>query len=211
MTGLSNLDLEKFINNDTSVELKKKFKKVISSNSLTKHVDFEDILKKDNPKYPTIIINTARVNSRGIHWWSILSIEPKKHVFLFDSYGFKGFLVFILRDNKNVIDKILYNLKKKDPHVKKKDIYEKNNLLSKKNIELVELTFSVSGYRKLTEKERDSISSKALDLFNLLSGYARVKNQSEELYLLLLDTQLQDNESSTCGNFNLYFLKHSIR
>ena len=40
MTGLSNLDLEKFINDDTSVELKKKFKKVISSNSLTKHVDF---------------------------------------------------------------------------------------------------------------------------------------------------------------------------
>ena len=42
----------------------------------------------------------------------------------------------------------------------------------------------------------------------MLSGYARVKNQSEELYLLILDTQLQDDESSTCGNFNLYFLKH---
>ena len=208
MTGLSNLDLEKFINDDTSAELKKSFKKVISSNSLTKHVDFEDILKKGNLKYPTVIMNTARINSRGIHWWSILSIEPKKHVFLFDSYGFKGFLVFILRDNKNVIDKVLYNLKKKDMHIKKKDVCEKNNLLSKKNIELVELTFSVSGYRKLTEKERDSISSEAHDLFNLLSGYARIKNQSEELYLLILNTQLQDDESSTCGNFNLYFLKH---
>ena len=98
MTGLSNLDLEKFINDDSSAELKKNFKKVISSNELTKHVDFEDILKKDNPKYPTVIMNTARINTRGIHWWSILSIEPKKHVFLFDSYGFKGFLVFILRE-----------------------------------------------------------------------------------------------------------------
>ena len=208
MAGLSNLDLKKFINDDTSVELKKNFKKVISSNSLTKHVDFENILKKDNPKYPTVIINTARVNSRGIHWWSILSIEPKKHIFLFDSYGFKGFLVFILRDNKNVIDKVLYNLKKKDSHIKKKDVCENNNLLSKKNIEILEITFSVSGYKKLKEKERASISSEAHDLFNLISGYARVKNQSEELYLLILDTQLQDDESSTCGNFNLYFLKH---
>ena len=207
MSGLSNLDLEKFINEDTSDDLKNNFKKVISSNSLTKYVDFENILKKGNPKYPTVIMNTARVNSKGIHWWSILSIEPKKHVFLFDSYGFKGFIIFILRDNKTVIDKVLYNLEKKDPHIKKKDKC-KNNLLAQKNIELLELTFSVKEYQKLTDKERDSISSEALDLFNLLSGYARVKNQSEELYLLILDTQLQNDESSTCGNFNLYFLKH---
>ena len=132
MTGLSNLDLEKFINDDSSVELKRNFKKVISSNSLTKHIDFENILKKDNPKYPTIIMNTARVNSRGIHWWSILSIEPKKHVFLFDSYGFKGFLVFILRDNKNVIDKVLYNFKKKDSHIKKKMYVKKITYCRKK-------------------------------------------------------------------------------
>ena len=208
MTGLSNLELEHFIKNDTSTELKKNFKKVISSNSLTKYIDFKTILKENDAKYPFIIMNTARVNTNGVHWWTILNIEPKKHIFLFDSYGFKGFLVFILRDNKQVIDKILYNLKKKDSHIKKKDVCKKNNLLSKKNIEILELTFSVSGYQKLTEKERDLISSEAHDLFNLLSGYARVKNQSEELYLLILDTQLQDNESSTCGNFNLYFLKH---
>ena len=208
MTGLSNLDLEKFINEDSSTELKKNFKKVISSDELTKHVDFENVLKTNNSKYPTVIMNTARINTKGIHWWSVLSIEPKKHVFLFDSYGFKGFLVFILRDNKNVIDKVLYNLKKKDPHIKTKDKCEKTSLIDQKNIELVELTFSVSGYRKLTDKERDSISSEAHDLFNLLSGYARVKNQSEELYLLILNTQLQDISTSTCGNFNLYFLKH---
>ena len=85
---------------------------------------------------------------------------------------------------------------------------KKNNLLSEKNIELVELTFSVNAYRKLTDQEREAISSEAHDLFNLLSGYARIKNETEELYLLILDTQLQDDESSTCGNFNLYFLKH---
>ena len=55
----------------------------------------------------------------------LLLILNQKNVFLFDSYGFKGFQVFILRDNKQVIDKILYNLKKKDAHIKKKDVCEK--------------------------------------------------------------------------------------
>ena len=109
MTGLSNIELENFIKNDSSIGLKENFKKVISSNSLTKYIDFKTILKENNVKYPFIIMNTARVNTNGVHWWTILNIEPKKHIFLFDSYGFKGFLVFILRDNKQVIDKILYN------------------------------------------------------------------------------------------------------
>ena len=81
-------------------------------------------------------------------------------------------------------------------------------MLSKKKIELLEITFSVKAYQKLTEEERASISSEAHDLFNLLSGYAYIKNQTEELYLIIVQTQLQDDKSTTCGNFNLYFLKH---
>ena len=215
MTGLSNIELEHFIKNDSSVELKKKFKKVVSSNSLTKYIDFKNVLKENNPKYATIIMNTARVNTNGVNWWSIINIEPKKHIFLFDSYGFKGFTVFIQRDNKHVIDKILYNLKKKDSHIKKKDVCKnknedskKNTLLSRKKIELLEITFSISAYRQLTDKEKSSISSEAHDLFNLLTGYAHVKKQTEELYLIILQTQLQRDTSTTCGNFNLYFLKH---
>ena len=208
MLGLSNLELEHFIKNDTSTELKKNFKRVISSNSLTKYLDFKAILKKNEEKYPFIIMNTARVNSNGIHWWSIVNIEPKKHIFLFDSYGFKGFTVSLMRDNKHVIDKVLYNLKKKDSHIKKKDECKNKTLMSKKKIKLLEITFSVSAYLKLTEKERASISSEAHDLFNLLTGYAHIKDQTEELYLIILENQLQDDNSLTCGNFNLYFLKH---
>ena len=85
---------------------------------------------------------------------------------------------------------------------------KKKHCCQKKKIELLEITFSVSAYQKLTEKERASISSEAHDLFNLLSGYAYIKNQTEELYLIIVQTQLQDDKSTTCGNFNLYFLKH---
>ena len=87
-------------------------------------------------------------------------------------------------------------------------VVKKKLCCQKKKIELLEITFSVSAYRKLTEEERSSISSEAHDLFNLLTGYAHVKDQTEELYLIILQTQLQDENSSTCGNFNLYFLKH---
>ena len=45
MTGLSNIELENFIKNDSSIGLKENFKKVISSNSLTKYIDFKTNVK----------------------------------------------------------------------------------------------------------------------------------------------------------------------
>ena len=62
-------------------------------------------------------MNTARKNQKGVHWWSILNIDKKKHLFLFDSEGFEGFKYFILSDDSNIVDKILYtvnNFGKKD-------------------------------------------------------------------------------------------------
>ena len=64
-------------------------------------------------------MNTSRKNHSGVHWWSILNIDPKKELFLFDSEGFEGFKVFILSDDKNIIDKILYNVKQCEKKIKK--------------------------------------------------------------------------------------------
>ena len=93
--------------------------------------------------------------------------------------------------------------------MKKKNLSGENkSWFSDKKIELLEITFNVNAYQKLTFVERESISSEAHDLFNLLTGYAAVKNQTEELHLIIVETQLQHEKSSTCGNFNLYFSKH---
>ena len=55
-------------------------------------------------------MNTTRKNHKGVHWWSILNIDPKKHLPLFDSEGFEGFKYFILSDDSDIVDKILYNV-----------------------------------------------------------------------------------------------------
>ena len=41
MTGLSNIDIEKYFMNDLNDNVRKNFKKVISSDSLTKFIQFK--------------------------------------------------------------------------------------------------------------------------------------------------------------------------
>ena len=129
MAGVSNVDIEKYFQNESNEDLKKNFKCVMSSNSMTKLVNFNKILKTNQSLYPFIIMNTSRKNKKGVHWWSILNIDPKKELLLFDSYEFIGFKVFILSHDKAIVDKILYNV---------------NNFNQKDNkINLVTVTFSV--------------------------------------------------------------------
>ena len=64
-------------------------------------------------------MNTSRKNRPGVHWWSILNIDQKKELFLFNSEEFEGFKVFILSDNKGIIDKVLYNVKQFEKKITK--------------------------------------------------------------------------------------------
>ena len=194
MSGLSNIDIEKFILNDSSEELKKHFKKVISSNSLTRYLDFKKIVSEGDVKYPFLIMNTARKNHRGVHWWSILNIDPSKHLMLFDSEGFLGFRLFILDSDNKVLDKILYDIKR----------YHKPD----HRIRLVEVTFSVKEYRRLKPEEINQLSTVAQDLFHLMSEFAYIKGHEQELKLVCIDNQLQSSGTNTCGNYQLYFYKH---
>ena len=55
-------------------------------------------------------MNTDRSNKSGTHWWSFLDLHPKKEVFLFDSFGFKGFKEFIIQAGKKLLNKILFGI-----------------------------------------------------------------------------------------------------
>ena len=55
-----------------------------------------------------MILTTDRSDKTETRWWSILDLHPKKEMFLFDSFGFSGLEDFIIQDNKNVINKILW-------------------------------------------------------------------------------------------------------
>ena len=64
--------------------------------------------------YPFIIMNTDRSDKKGTHWWSFLELHTKKEIFLFDSFSFEGFKEFILDDDGNILNKILYGIEKFD-------------------------------------------------------------------------------------------------
>ena len=70
----------------------------MSSDSLTKFINFKKILKTEKAPYPFIIMNTSRQNKPEVHWWSFLNIDPKNELFLFDSEGFEGLKFFIISD-----------------------------------------------------------------------------------------------------------------
>lgn len=66
-------------------------------------------MKKRNGKYPFDIFNTDKHSKSGTHWWRILDIYPPPKIFLFDSLVLDGFNFFAVDNDKNAIDKLLYN------------------------------------------------------------------------------------------------------
>ena len=88
-------------------------------------------------------------------------LTQKKYVFLFDSEGFEGFKYFILTDDSDIVDKILYNVN----NFGKKD----------KKITCNTLTLSVANYRNLKDSKIKRLSQTAQDLFHLFSEFAHLK------------------------------------
>ena len=76
--GITNIDIEKFFENETNDDLKKNFMGVYSSDSITKYINFYEIINEKRAKYPFAIFNTDRENKPGMCWWSFLDIFPKK-------------------------------------------------------------------------------------------------------------------------------------
>ena len=46
---------------------------------------------EDSGKFPFVIGNTDASDKPGVHWWSVLNIEPRTDIFFFDSYGIEAF------------------------------------------------------------------------------------------------------------------------
>ena len=110
--GISNVDIENIFENEKNDDLKKTDMGVHSSNSIAKYINFYEIIKEKDTKFPFAIFNTNRENKPGMHWWSFLDIYPKKDLLLFDSFGFTGFKKFIIDNDLGAIDKLLFNLQK---------------------------------------------------------------------------------------------------
>ena len=81
---------------------------VFPSNHINKFINHAAMISEKNGKYPFVIVNidSSEKGGRGMHWWSIVDIEPKQGIFFFVSFGLDGLKHFIIQDDRNVIEKI---------------------------------------------------------------------------------------------------------
>ena len=86
-----------------------------------------------------------------MHWWSILDIEPKTDILFFDSFGVDGVKTFIIRDDKKVLQKILFG--------------KEQSIRTDNKITLVNIKFNLNACKNLSKKELDNLSDTARDFF----------------------------------------------
>ena len=181
MSGISNFTIEKVIN-EINDDLKTNFVGVFPSNHTFRFLKFADLVREKKAPYPFMIMNTDRAGKKGTHSWSFLEISSKEQIFLFDSFGFVDLKEFFIDNDRETIDEFFYGLEK----INKND----------KKINLTYVQFD------LTEYER--IQKTAQDFFHTLYEFGRVHNR-QVVDVFMVDDQLQNLESDTCGIFQLYF------
>ena len=188
MAGISNETIVKFFENETDDDLTSNFIGVFPSNYVTKFISFHEMMIEKN-RYPFIIMNTDRSNKNGTHWWSFLDLHERKEIFLFDSFGFEGFKEFIIDNDRNILNKILFGIEK----LKKRD----------KKVTLITLKFSIIEYEKIRNGHR--LTPTAQDLLHLMNKFGKLHKIKDIVKVHLVDDQLQKIETDICEMFQLYF------
>ena len=133
--GISNFRIEKAFKNTNDEDIDNNFVGGFPSNKVNKFIDHASMISQKKGKYPFVIAKTDSSSKGGTHWWSILDIETKTHIFFFNSFGIDGLKNFIIQDDKKVIEKILFltdQMKRTDDKVKLVNI--KFNLNACKNL-----------------------------------------------------------------------------
>ena len=83
---------------------------VFPSNHMNKLFNHAAMIWAKEGKNPLVIAKADDSSKGGIHWWSILDIEPRTDIFLFDSFGLNGVKHFIVQDDHKNSILARYNL-----------------------------------------------------------------------------------------------------
>ena len=188
---ISNFEIERIFDNADIKDLNENFVGVFPSDKMNRFFDLKKMMK--GKKYLFLISNTDRSDKKGTHRWSILDIDGKKDFLLFDSFGIKGLKNFIVKDDENILRTVLKGVE---------------NLKEKKDeINLVNVNFSRSSYNKLTDHQKNSFSNTANIFLHFTESFALHEKQSL-IHLWLLEDNIQDFNSKTCGLFQTYFYEY---
>ena len=179
MGGISNFQIENAVKQISDEDLLNNFVGVFPSNYMNKFINHAAMIEDKKGKYPFIIANTDASDKTGTHWWSILDIEPRNDILLFDSFGLDGLKNFIIQDDKKTIDKILIGI-------------EQMNKTDK----------------KLTKKEIDLLSDTARDFFHFVQAFGIKLKLKCFVNIWMVEDRIQDLDSNTCEIFQLYFYEN---
>ena len=165
--GLINFQIDEFFKNEENEDLKKNYMGTYSIDSITRYINFYEIIKRRNAKYPFTIFNTDQENEPGSQWWSFMDIHPKSNLFLFDSFGVEGFKLFIVDNDQKIINELLCNFKNCESKFSQK-------------LKLCTMTFCAETWQKMSQKTKDQLTDTAQNFFHLLEQFAKLKDSLHE-------------------------------
>ena len=146
--GISSFQINDFFRDEENEDLQKNYMGIYSIDSITKYINFYERIKRKNSKYRFAIFNTDKENEPGVHWWSFMDIHPKNNLFLFDSFGIEGFKLFIVDNDQDIINELLYN-------------YQKFESKSSQKLKLCTMKFCVETWQKMSQKTKDQLTDTA--------------------------------------------------
>ena len=193
MGGISHFQIEEAFKKIDDNDLLDNFVGAFPSNYMNKFINHAAMIE-DSSKFPFIIANTGASDKPGVHWWSILDIEPRTDIFFFDSYGIEGLKHFIIQDDRKIVDKILIGIEKMDRTDDK--------------ITLCKIKFNLGACKHLTEDEINYLSDTARNFFYFIQAFGIKLKLRGFVNIWMVEDRLQDLESATCGIFQIYFYQN---
>ena len=122
----------------------------------------------------------------------MLDIHPKISLFSFDSFGLKGFKLFVVDNDQQIINDLLFNFKK----CKSK---------SNQKLTLCNMKFCVETWQKMPQETKNQLTETAQNLFHLLEQFAKLK-KSQSMNIIILENAVQNLLSA----FSVIFLQKLI-
>ena len=181
--GISNFQIEQAFKNSNDLD--------INDNFVSAFIDYKSMTSEKKEKYPFLIANTDSSDKNGMHWWSILDIEPKANILFFDSFGVDGVKTFIIQEDKKVVQKILFG--------------KEQSIRTDNKITLVNIKFNLNACKNLSKKELDNLSDTARDFFYFVQSLGNKPRLRNFVNIWMVEDRVQNRSSVTCDIFQIYF------
>ena len=124
---------------------------------MNKFINHTAMISAKEGKYRFVIANTDDSSKGARHWWSILDIEPRTDVFLFDSFRPDGLKHFIVQDNRKIVEKILFGTEKMTRTDHK--------------ITRCKIQFNLNACKDLSKGELDALRNTAANFFCFIQAF----------------------------------------